>query len=295
MQRPHYLDPLGSRPPALERSILQLRSMQIVLVLFYAEQLKQKVLGLVENANEARIHMGDSTSESPPRGAKDRVKRCLRALMADGAISTSEGDEIKRLIDYRNVVAHDIHELVTDLNTERHIRRGLDFIPVRAPYDYEAVDRLRYYLNLLDERQIAHHYIGTISFDGLLFNSAERMLLDDIKKLRARIQRQAQERKERIQELNKQIRLEERVRDEEHPHHPLNQHDNKRLTKRGQEACYRLFDQGKLPIAVAHLMGISLVAARKRRRMWEIGGGISRPAVDLNALSRRKFCRRRDD
>jgi len=51
------------------------------------------------------------------------------------------------------------------------------------------------------------------------------------------------------------------------------------LTQRGEEICYRLFDKGKSPMAVAHLMGISLKAARKRHGMWQATGGVNRPVL----------------
>ncbi|UVK51725.1 hypothetical protein DBIPINDM_005029 [Mesorhizobium sp. AR02] len=279
--------------PALERNILRLRSMQIVLVLFYAEQLKQKVLNLIQNTDKFHSRMVSGTTERAPKGAKGQVKKCLNALMADGAISTAEKDEIKRLIDYRNVVGHDIHELVADLSTERYIRASLDLAPDRsAAYDYEAADRLRHYLHLLSERQIKHHYIGTISMDSLTFISAERTLRADIKKLKGKIQRLADERNKKIHELNEQLKLEDTVGNEGYPDHPLNQYDDKRLTRRGQEICYRLFDKGKQPMAIAHLMGISLTAARKRKGMWDQA---TRPTVDLDSLPRRKFYRRDRD
>lgn len=290
MRRPHYLDPLGSRLPALERNILRLRSMQMVLVLFYAEKLKQEVLNLIQNTDSFRARMRSGSQERVPKGAKDQVRKCLNALADDGAITRDERDEIRRLIEYRNVIGHDIHELVADLSSSRSIRDSLNYVSSRfATYDYEAVERLRHYLDLLDERQITHHYIGTVSLDRLMFTSAERTLLTDIRKLRTTIDRQAKERNHRIGKLNEQIKLDEGAREGDHPYHPLNQYDDKRLTKRGQEVCYRLFDQGKPPMAVAHLMGISLAAARKRRRMWEQAGGSARPAVDFESLPHRKF------
>ena len=67
------------------------------------------------------------------------------------------------------------------------------------------------------------------------------------------------------------------------------------MTKRGVEICYRLFDLGKSPLAVANLFRISLVSARKRLGMWKALGGKERPAVDLDALPRRVFYLDYDD
>lgn len=127
-----------------------------------------------------------------------------------------------------------------------------------------------------------------------MFTSAERTLLADIKKLRSKICQLAKTRSTDIERLNTELQWEE-TPDEEQRWHPLNQYDNKRLTQRGEEICYRLFDKGKLPMAVAHLLGISLKAARKRHGMWRASGGAGRLSVDLSNLPERKFYRRYDD
>lgn len=49
-----------------------------------------------------------------------------------------------------------------------------------------------------------------------------------------------------------------------------------KLTDRGIEICYRLFDAGKTRYAVASLMNISFGAATHRMKAWEKAGGINR-------------------
>jgi uncharacterized protein YutE (UPF0331/DUF86 family) len=295
MKKPNYLDPLGSKLPAFESNILRLRSLQMVLVLFYAEQLKQKVLNLIQTTDHILSILGNGLVERVSKQEKDQVKKCLNALVFDGAISIDESDEIRRLIDYRNVIGHDIHELVADLSTEKSVRTALVYAPESvASYDYEVVDRLRHYLRLLSERQIKHHYSVSVSMDRLMFISAERVLLADIKKLKMKIKRQAEIRNQKTQELNKQFQY-KNDDNGKYCRHPLNQYDNKRLTKHGEEVCYRLFDEGKSPMAVAHLMDISLKSASKRLRMWEHAGGSNRPVADISSLPRRKFSWNDDD
>lgn len=55
-----------------------------------------------------------------------------------------------------------------------------------------------------------------------------------------------------------------------------------KLTPRGVEICYRLFDAGKTRYAVAHLMGISFGAATHRQKAWEKAGGLKRTRSRLN-------------
>jgi hypothetical protein len=55
-----------------------------------------------------------------------------------------------------------------------------------------------------------------------------------------------------------------------------------KLTKRGVEICYRLFDAGKTRYAVASLMKISFGAATHRYKAWEKEGGLNRVKQPLN-------------
>jgi DNA-binding NarL/FixJ family response regulator len=55
-----------------------------------------------------------------------------------------------------------------------------------------------------------------------------------------------------------------------------------KLTARGVEACYRLFDAGKSRYAVASLMNISFGAATHRREAWKKLGGVSRTKQALD-------------
>jgi hypothetical protein len=63
------------------------------------------------------------------------------------------------------------------------------------------------------------------------------------------------------------------------PKDPANKHEVgglMKLTPRGTEICYRLFDAGKSRYAVATLMGISFGAATHRLDAWKKLGGVNR-------------------
>lgn len=55
-----------------------------------------------------------------------------------------------------------------------------------------------------------------------------------------------------------------------------------KLTERGVEICYRLFDAGKTRYAVASLMSISFGAATHRYKAWEKVGGLNRTKTPIN-------------
>jgi hypothetical protein len=291
-----YLDPLGSRLPALERNILKVRAMQMVLVLFYAEQLKQRVIGMIQGTESLmdRLKPG-SVPLRVPKGVKNPVDKALSALLADGAITADDKIEIIKLIDFRNIIGHDVHELVGDLSSDRYAREIAAFSPDRlAQYDYHAVGRLRHFHALFDDLNRTHHYVTTLRMDGLMFRSSEKTLLAEIDTLMSKLERLHRERRRKVKALNAEMKLYADAPDEEHPDHPLNRYDNGRLTRRGEEICYRLFDRDKSPMAVAHLMRISPPAASKRKRQWLALGGKRRPKVDVRTRPKRKFYRRDD-
>ncbi|MDE2113161.1 MAG: hypothetical protein KGJ79_18675 [Alphaproteobacteria bacterium] len=136
----NFIDPLGTRLPALERSLLRLRAFEMILVLFYAEELKRDVLDTIQ----ATDHL--SATRRVPKGVKNPVDKALDALVADKAITAAEKTEIVGLIDYRNAVGHQIHNLLADLGAEKIVRWVLTYAasnPKIPKYRYDALPRLR--------------------------------------------------------------------------------------------------------------------------------------------------------
>jgi len=295
MRKPRYTDPLGSKLPALERNILKHRAMEMLLVMFYTEELKRDVLSRVQ----ATDRFGSRRSGKPervPKGTKNPVDKALGALVADGAISASEKTEIVQLIDYRNVVAHQMHYIFADVSPTMIARDIAAFSPERLQYNHDALKRLRYFQKLFDGLYRTHHYIEELRHDRILFQAAEKTFLGEIKRLDKTITRLLDQRNAEIKKLNSELSLKGTgFVDELDPRHPCNTYDDNRLTRRGVEICYRLFDAGKSLMAVAHLMGLSLLAVRKRHKQWLQLKGKRRPKVDFYKLPERKFYRRDDD
>src|SRR4051794_23130025 len=104
----HYF-PKGRRLPALERNILKYRAFEIVLILFHIQNLRSYVLRTIRANDKARI----------PEGTKKSDKKAWAYLVEKGVITQDESDEIKRLTNYRNTIAHEIQQLTYDLSQER--------------------------------------------------------------------------------------------------------------------------------------------------------------------------------
>jgi len=276
-----FSDPLGSKLPALEQNILKFRAMQMLLVMFYAEELKHDVLNL----------------NRVPKGTKNAVDKALSVLVTDRAITAAEKTEIVGLIDYRNVIGHHMHNLLADISSERIAREMVAYAPdLLRKYNYDAVGRLQYLHRRLDGLYRTHHYVTTGTFNRLLFRSAEKTFLAEIKRLDRKISRLTKSRRAEIEILNSELALEgTEFEGDLHPRDPLNQYDDGRLTRRRVEICYRLFDMGKSTMAVAHLTGLSLISASKRQRMWTALGGENRMKEEIAAIPHRKFYARYDD
>jgi len=251
--------------------------MQMILVMFYAEDLKRKI----SNIDTRTVAQGRTE-----RTTKKPVRDVLKTLVSVNAITSGEEKEIVGLINYRNLIAHELHNLLIDLSPTRIARDIITFAPeLLRRYDYSALERLKHFHKRIGEVHRTHHYVMIVGFDRLLFESAEQTYLEEIKRLSGRIFRLTEIRRAEIEKLNAELTLENtELTGEWHPQHPLNQYSDGRLTERGVEICYRLFDMGKSAMAIAHLTGLSLFAIRKRQRMWVASGGVDRNRADLSTF-----------
>jgi hypothetical protein len=68
------------------------------------------------------------------------------------------------------------------------------------------------------------------------------------------------------------------------PKDPRNKTADGKLTPRGEEICYRMFDAGKTRYAVHEAMEISFGAANYRFERWQKIGGSSRSKKSLSGL-----------
>jgi hypothetical protein len=182
------------------------------------------------------------------------------------------------------------------MSPERIAREYLAFVPNFPKYSHGAVKRLQHYRDTFDELYKTHHYATTFSTNRILFEAAEKTFLREIERLKNKINRQMVDRRATVKELNSELDLRKtEFTGDLEPRHPLNHYDDRRLTKRGLEICFRLFDLDKSPMAVAHLLGLSLIAIKRRYKQWKALGGKRRLKADLNNLRKRKFYRQSDD
>ncbi|WP_231468208.1 hypothetical protein [Novosphingobium sp. CECT 9465] len=251
----------------------------MMLILYYAEELKRDVINGVAAQMRWRGHNAAQPSggEGPSQEGK-KQKHAFGQLVQDGVLTDDERKHMVGLIGRRNSIAHHLDHVTADLTTDRTVREWLDYYPDRQAHDYKALDQLRAARTLLSERMAAHHYVLEIDLRGMFFESTERVLNADLKALERRIMPLMQQRRDNIAQLNAEMSLEgSDLTGLFDPRWPENRYGNRqRLTPRGVETCYLLFDMGKSPLAVAHLMDLSLATARRRARLWKAAGGSKR-------------------
>jgi hypothetical protein len=125
--------------------------------------------------------------------------------------------------------------------------------------------------------------------DRMLFELAEHTYEQDLKRLDRLITKQIARERERYSAINNELDLQgTELVDDLSPRFPANHRPGRQgygddyipatghLTKRGIEICYRLFDLGKSPIAVAYLLGMTLRSAERRHQSWITAGGLKR-------------------
>ncbi|MCH8684452.1 hypothetical protein [Pedomonas mirosovicensis] len=330
----HYNDPRGGRPSALERNILRYRAIEAALYLFYADEVRTFLLTDVYRAAvrqpgqsmweqpEQRRLQGVFTgllrdAESQKKIRQEDVEALRRAFEYDrqqgkklktafafaitaGLFTEAEASDLQDLLEYRNDIAHRIHLVMSDIS--RNVWTS-DHLTYTAPtYKGDALERLRVYRRSLWERARGQ-LILTLSMDSMLFELAEHVFEQDLRRLDRIIAKQIAQDEERVTAINAELDLRgaELVGDLA-PRFPANHRPSRsygddyipasgHLTKRGVEICYRLFDLGKSPIAVAYLMGITLRSAERRQRSWIKAGGLRRVRSDVERYDLRSLQR----
>lgn len=315
-----YDDPRGGRPSALERNVLRYRAAEATLYLFYAEEVRGFMLANVypragkdpnapfwETTEERRLRgvfgrilsdaelagrlspedaqkLRHSQEHDPKEGKK--LRKAFRFAVDAGMFAAEEADELVELLSYRNDIAHRIHHVMSDVTRSYWTSEHVAFT---APtYKGDALDRLRAYKDSLWTR--ARALLLTLSMDGLLFETAERIYEDELKRLDRLIQIQIRSEQKRLMAIEAELDLSgSELIGDLHPRFPANHYNNGsdggpatgHLTKRGVEICYRLFDMGKSPLAVSYIMGMSLRAARLRQNGWRDAGGPNRVKAEV--------------
>jgi len=231
-----------------------------------------------------------------------KLKIAFGYAIAVGIVTEVEAVELKSLLNYRNDIAHRIHAIMSDVSRSYCAIDQVAYFP--PAYKGGALDRLQSLRRSLRQRSRGKLLV-TVSSDGALFELAEHAFELDLKRLDRLITKQIGQDNERHKRIHAELDLGNTdLVDDLSPRFPANHRCARQghgddyipatghLTKRGVEICYRLFDLGKGPIAVAYLMGMTLRSAERRRHSWSKAGGFNRiraeiERYDVNTMQRR--------
>ena len=197
-------------------------------------------------------------------GKKDTIKSAWKILVGEGIITNSESEDIQSLIDYRNAIAHQMHELTADVGPWADRR----YYKSEAEFDNTAVERILGYRTKIING-LAKRYVIQLSLRSTMFEAAERAYKDEITRLKNNIRKQVQLVREEVTSVNAVLRsLPGALLDELDPGQPKHFLRNGTLSKSGKRCCASLYSSGANPLAVAHLMHLSLRAAGAQYRSW---------------------------
>ncbi|MCK0548668.1 hypothetical protein ACTMQ2_18085 [Pseudomonas syringae pv. aptata] len=254
--------PYGPAPTKLEADILKLRALEMVLVLFYVEELKQYILKSLEMT--ARV-----LNEFPSLPKKNKMEAARSLLVSEGCITQADADELRRLIDYRNTIGHEIHRLVFDIGSYSELGTvNAENLQLAYKYDFSAA-RAAASLAERVSAGMSQKLCSVIGLNALRFDAAERVYLAEIRRLKNKINSGLRKHRtglEKTQSVIDQIPVS--VINSAQPRHPMNLKANGALTHRGMLSIFQLFEAGATSIAAAYIMRISARSAALWYKKW---------------------------
>ena len=265
--------PNGSFPSALEANELKLRAFEMILIIFYIEDLRRFILGAVRatdvllKQDDRLRHRDEDDKEKAP--SESKIMRMATKVLVDAAvISKSEKKELVTLINYRNAIGHEPHQLTVDVGSYSELAKtGKN----SRRYDHTILERVQNMRGKI-HKEVGKKFAIPLNFDCLMFEAAEKSYLLEIKRLKKKISKQVEQYKAEINTTNQVIRaIPKDVLHAAQPYHPKHYKRNGTLTDSGISCVNQLFEAGATPLAVAHLMKISLKSSRKWHSKFRLG------------------------
>lgn len=255
--------PFGLAPTKLEADILKIRAFEMILILFYVEDLKQFI---IENLKSSFPY----APSIPALPQKRKMDAARKILVAEGCITQAESDEIFRLMEYRNTVGHKIHALTCDIGAYSELGDfdSETFVPIQK-YDYSAAKSTAQ-LRKSVSTGMSKKFALSVNFNGLRFEAAERVYLTEIKRLKRKVNTGIDQFNQSIAQTNAIIKkIPPAVFDQAQPGHPRHIRNNGTLSESGAGCLFQLYEAGATPLAVSYLMRISVRSANTWLKKWE--------------------------
>ncbi len=269
--KPHR--PHGPLPSALEANELKLRAFEMILIIFYIEDLRRFILGAVRATDvlltqDDRLKQRDGDGKEKEPSESKIMRMATKVLVDEGVISKSEKTELVTLINYRNAVGHEPHQLTVDVGSYSDLAKtGKN----SRGYDHTILERVQKIRDKI-HKEVGKKFIMPIDCGCLMFEAAEKSYLLEIKRLKKKISKQIKQYKEQVDTTNQIIHsIPKDLLEKAQPYHPKHYKRNGTLTDSGIDCVSQLFGAGATPLAVAHLMKISLKSSSKWHRRFKQG------------------------
>jgi len=262
--RPH-----GRAVSTLEADLLKLRALEMVLVIFYVENLKDFITSSI-NVTKFLNKTIDIPQPTTNDKKKVRFKEAHKLLISEGVLTQEEGLKLKDMIDYRNIIGHEIHRMTIDIGAYSHLaEHELTIGDKIAKYDYSAIHNIKKFKEKVQKKMMKHSYCFELSFDTLAFDSAEKTYLKEINRLKRKVSNGIDNLNATIRSTNEIIsNIPHEVIDIIKPGHPKNMKRNGTFSPEGIKGIFMLYDARATPLAVSYIMRISYRTASKWHKKW---------------------------
>lgn len=262
--RPH-----GRTVTTLESDVLKLRALEMVLVLFYVENLKDSIISSVKVTKRLRKILD---SKNPTTSDKEQIsfKEAHELLILEGVITQEESLQLREIIDYRNTIGHEIHRITIDVGSYSNLAKyDLPNGHKIAKYNSSAVQHIQDLRNKVERRMMEQSFCFEFSFDTLAFNAAEQTYLKEIKRLKKKVNDGVDRLNVTIETTNKIINnIPHEVMDTIQPGHPKNTKVNGAFSPEGMKGMFMLYDAKATPLAASYIMKVSYRTASKWYKKW---------------------------
>lgn len=254
-------NPRGENLRALEQNILKYRAFEMVMILFYVEEIKLIALRTIRVTDSFR------SNDRLPEETKKLYQKLWKILVSEKILTESEKSDIEAIIDYRNDIAHSIQKLVFDLNLDSYSKSFVKFHGDK--YQYGVLTRLKNYKDLIYKRFMGGGYVFEINMNPILFAQAERTYLTELNRLDKKIIKLLRERKVENKEIEDEIKAIGMEKIESlQPYHPKNFKSNGQLTAEGVGCLNSLFSMDCSSIVISYLMRKPLKTINKKKKEW---------------------------
>ncbi len=141
--KPHR--PKGPLPSALEANELKLRALEMILIIFYIEDLRRFILGAIRGNDaifqrEDRLKRKDEGDKEKEASASKVMRMATKMLVDEGVISKIEKKEFITLINYRNAIGHEPHQFTVDVGSYSELA---NIVKNSRRYDHTILERVR--------------------------------------------------------------------------------------------------------------------------------------------------------